>query len=225
MIDVINYHSFGIAISTKDKGYWVERMRDGIPTRLPLSIDEIKYIDTTSEAFKGGLLFFDTEIEQEMYENYLRNPQWKSILKPDDIVDIILHPTIEGLERFLNIKNICTFDIVRGVFVHLKNDEGFDISTRIEKIINERYKELLNRIHDTNIILKTKDVVSVDTVNTLRDQNKSMQTELAQMKEMMAQMLAMQNKNSETATAIVNDGEIKAEDAKKSAGRPATKNK
>jgi len=221
MIDVINYHSFGVAIKTKDNGYWIEGAKDGIPTRMPLLLEEIRYINTTSEAFKAGLLFFDEDIEQDMYENELRIPNWKSILKPYQIENIIKKPTLEGLEKILNIKNIATFEIVRGILVSLKNNNA-DISTRVENIINERYKELVNKIYNTRIILKAKDVANntIEDVNELKAQNEAMQKQLAEMQAMMAKLLAQQNK------VVDNISETQEEDnkkQKKNVGRPKKK--
>jgi hypothetical protein len=198
MIDVINYYSFGISFKAKDHNYWIDGVKDNIPHRIPLLIDEIQYIDTTSQAFKSGLLFFDEDIEQEVYEDILRIPQWRNILKPSKIKEIILKPTIEGLEQFLNVKSITVFDIIRGIFVDLKYNENADISTRVERIITERHKELLNKVYNTNIILKPKDVVgSSEDVNTLKAQNETMQSELKAMKEMLAQFMATQNKTDD----------------------------
>lgn len=224
MIDVINYHSFGVAIKTKDNSYWVDRMKNGVPTRLPLLLEEIRYINTTSEAFRAGLLFFDEDIEEHMYENELRIPNWKSILKPYEIEHIIKNPTLEGLEKILNVSNIMTFDIIRGIFISLKNKNA-DISTRVETIINERYKELLNKIYNTRIVLKPKDVVhnaSVEDVKALRAQNEAMQKQLQEMQEMMAKMLAKQN-NGDVDKKEIKTTKTTKKEGKKTGSKSTTK--
>lgn len=205
LIDVINYHSFGIAIKSKEMAYFVEAGKPNYPTRLPLSIDEIKYINTTSSAFKDGLLFFDEDIERDIYENELRIFDWEDILKPFQIEDIILNPTIEKLQRIIDITNVGIFEIIRGIFVKLRNDKNENISIRIEKIIEEKNRELQNKIYKTNIILKPKDVVtpiSVEEVNSLKLQNEMMQIEIEKMKLMMDKLLKDQNNIKENQEDI-----------------------
>lgn len=196
MIDLINYHSFGVAIQTKENKYWVECMEGDTPTRLPLTLDEIKYINMTSEAFKLGLLFFDKDIEKEIYENDLRITTWEDILKPEQIKDIIINPTTEGLNKLLKIKSVLGFDIVRGIFINLKNKDNYDISTRVERLIKERYKELSHKIYDTKLIVKPKD-------SPIKKDNKEIDTlkkELEEMKALLTNFLATQQTSAQNET-------------------------
>lgn len=202
MIDLINYHSFGVAIQTKENKYWVECMEDDTPTRLSLTLDEIKYINTNSEAFKLGLLFFQEDVEKEIYENDLRITAWEDILKPEQIKDIIINPTTEGLNKLLKIKSVLGFDIVRGIFTNLKNKDNYDISTRVERLIKERYKELSYKIYDTKLIVKPKD-------SPVKKDNKEIDTlkkELEEMKALLTNFLTTQQ--TQTSTQV----EVKAEE-------------
>lgn len=211
MLDVINYHSFGISIKTKDNSYWVDPMKDSMPARVPLLKDEIKYINTSSRAFQDGWLFFDEEFEKEIYEDLLRIPNWKDIIRPDKIREILCDPTIEGLQSILDIKNIAVFDIVRGILVNLKNADDDSVTTRVERIINERYKELQNKIYTTNIMLKPKDTiitVSAEDVDNLKQQNEAMQAEMAKMRKMMEDF----SKSNKVETVADNDNINKVDD-------------
>lgn len=104
------------------------------------------------------------------------------------------------------------FERIRTVYQKIKNEGTNDISVRVEQIIKTRYKELLNRQINTSIVLTKKDVpekVSSDEVDTLKEQNRSMQEQLEKMQKMMEQMMA----NQKTELPIT-------EEAKKTPGRP-----
>lgn len=211
MIDVINYHSFDIAIRTKDRGYLVEAMKNGIPTRLPLELEEIRYINTSSNAFKLGLLFFDESVEQEMYEKELRIHYWRDILRPSEIKNILLNADIEGLTRILNIKDIVVFEIVRGIFTQLKN-ENYNISVRVDKIISQRFTELNNRIYDTRILLKPKDVeipITPQDVESIKQENSEMKTEIESLKQMVEQLLNTKKNETKSQDVDVLKAEVK----------------
>lgn len=215
MIDVINYHNFGVAIKTKDRGYWVESARDGEPTRLPLLLEEVQYIHTTSEAFRAGLLFFDDGIEEEMYEDVLRIHEWKQIYKPSQMREMISNPTVENVDKILLIDNITIFEIIRGVFIDLKVNENADISTRMERVITARYDELINKVYKSKITVKP---VKDEQKYTAEDVS-AMKSELQEMKDMLALFMASQNavKNESTAvenTTVVENKEVVEKDIK-----------
>lgn len=231
-INVLNYNENIVVVSTKHDSYAIEPATNSDnPTILPLTLEEILYINGNSGAFKTGILRFPEDIEQEIYEDYLRIPHWKDILTVKQIENIILHPTVEGLTKLVNIKDTGVFDRVRGVFVRLKNTTNDDISMRVEKLINARGDELRRGIRNTAITVKAKDAVSNipnEEVDALKEQNKALQEQMASMQKMMEQMMAMQSSNAQTSNEEKED-ENKGETIKdtvipKKAGRPAKKN-
>ena len=138
------------------------------------------------------------------------------------IENIILHPTVEGLTKLVNIKDTGVFDRVRGVFVRLKNTTNDDISMRVEKLINARGDELRRGIRNTAITVKAKDAVSNipnEEVDALKEQNKALQEQMASMQKMMEQMMAMQSVNAQTPNEEKKDAETE-ETLVKKAGRP-----
>lgn len=195
-INVLNYNENIVVVSTKHDSYAIEPATNSDnPTILPLTLEEILYINGNSGAFKTGILRFPEDIEQEIYEDYLRIPHWKDILTVKQIENIILHPTVEGLTKLVNIKDTGVFDRVRGVFVRLKNTTNDDISMRVEKLINARGDELRRGIRNTTITVKAKDAVSNipnEEVDALKKQNKALQEQMENMQKMMEQMMAMQ---------------------------------
>lgn len=218
-INVLNYNSSTVVISTKHDSYAIEPAIDSDnPTILPLTLDEILYANANSMAFKSGILRFPEDIEKEMYEDYLRIPNWESLLTIKQIENIILHPTMEGLTKLVSVKDSGIFDRIRGVFIRLKNTTNDDISLRVEKIIEARGNELRNGIRNTQIVIKARDAVSTvstDEVDGLKKQNEDLQNQLNEMQAMMAEFLASQKK--------VNEETVEAEKSvvKKKPGRPA----
>ena len=221
-INVLNYNQNIVIVSTKHDSYTIEPATNSEnPTSLPLSLDEILYINGNSAAFKTGILRFPKEIEKEMYEDYLRIPNWEDLLTIQDIEKIILHPTIEGLTKIINIKDTGMFDRVRGVFVRLKNTNDDDISLRVEKIIQARLDELRRGVRNTEIIIKAKDTVAqiaTEEVDELKEQNKLLQEQMANMQKMMEQMMSMQTNTTPSTEKGNTDKE--EEKVTKKPGRP-----
>lgn len=223
-INVLNYNENIVVISTKHDSYTIEpASNSNNPTILPLTLEEIIYINGNSAAFKAGILRFPEDIEKEIYEDYLRIPNWEELLTVKQIENIILHPTVDGLNKLINIKNTGIFDRVRGVFTRLKNTTNDDISMRVEKIINTRSDELRHGIRNTAIIIKPKDAVrNIDNreVDALKEQNKVLQEQISDMQKMMEKMMAMQQANSEDSGDTKSDEGTDDKPVQKKAGRP-----
>lgn len=214
-ISVLNYNENRVSlVVAPDKSYSFDPSDDGItPCVIPMTMDEIKYANN-SGAFKNGVLFFEPNREQDIYES-LNIVNWEKILKNDDIRDIILNPTYEKLTKLIEIKDSAVFERVRAVYQKIRNDGTYDVSVRVEQIIKTRYRELLNRQINTNIILTKKDIperVSSDEVDALKEQNKLMQEQLEKMQKMIEQMMSNQEASSSPPAQEL--------DTKKSLGRP-----
>lgn len=212
-ISVLNYNENRVSlVVAPDKSYSFDPSVDGItPTVIPMTMDEIRYANN-SGAFKNGMLFFDPNREQDVYES-LNIFNWKDILKNKDIENIIITPTYDGLTKLVSIKDSSVFERIRTVYQKVKNEGVNDISVRVEQIIKTRYKELLNRQINTSIVLTKKDVpekVSSNEVDTLKEQNRSMQEQLEKMQKMVEQMMASQSPVSDVSET----------DTKKVPGRP-----
>lgn len=220
-INLLNYNENVVVVSTKHDSYAIEPAIDSeTPTILPLNLEEILYINGNSAAFKSGILRFSEDIEKEMYEDHLRIPNWRDLLTIKEMEDIILRPTMEKLVKLVGIKDVGTFDRLRGVFTRLKNTTNSDISMRVERIINARSDELRRGIRNTEIVIKPKDTVSViqnEEVDALKEQNIALQEQMTQMRELMEKMLASQSSNTDP----VSDGDNEAKDEPvKKPGRP-----
>ena len=84
---------------------------------------------------------FPEDIEDEVYETLRINKG--DVLKLNEIRDILISPTKEGLKRIISIKSSSDFERVRGQFFKLKH-EGYKLTLDIADLIARRYKELVN---------------------------------------------------------------------------------
>ncbi len=217
-IGVLNYNENRVSVEVAPgKSYSFEPSIDGeTPMVIPMTIEEILYANN-SVAFKSGMLFFEKSREEEIYER-LNIVNWKDILSNDKIKEILLHPTFDGLNKIVEIKSTSEFERVRGILFKLKQSDRYDVSVRVEQIVNTRYKELLNRQINTDIILTKKDVpvesISSEEMDKLKAQNEAMQKQLEEMQKMMAMMMENQK------AAASSDSEKEIKETKKSPGRP-----
>lgn len=226
LINVLNFNANPVAIKTHKMEYLCTSAENyENPSITPLTYSEIESLNSNSNAFKIGTLRFPIEIEAEIYEA-LRITDWKDILTNKDIENIILKPSIAGLTKLVDIKNVSLFERVRGVFFSLNSTHQYDISNRVEAIITTRYKELANKQIKTNIVLTVKDTntsIPNEEVDALKEQNKSMQTQMEAMQKMMEQMLAMQTNNTSKSAIEVEKKDVEVAVIKKATKPKATK--
>lgn len=222
LINVLNYNENPVAIVTHVREYLCQSAEHGSPSITPLTFSEIESLNSNTNAFKIGTLKFPADIEKDVYEA-LRITGWEEILTNKYIEDIILHPSLSGLTKLVDVKNVQLFERVRGVFFSLKNTNQYDISTRVERIINARYKELCNKQIKTDIILSSKDTnatIPNEEVNALKEQNNALQEQMGKMQKMIEQMMSMHSNNSEI-TNVDDDKEVEKQPKKQ--GKPPAK--
>ena len=197
---VLNYNGSPVAVSTRHESYIIPGGSSESPSSMPLSVDEIVQINSNSNVFKMGLLWFEEEVQEELYkECRIRN--WENILRDKEIEDIILHPTLEKLERLMSIENEQYFERCYGIYIGLKNS-NHSIKQNVENVMLARRKELRNRKYKTGILLTKKEtnVVSEEALKETQEQNVKLTKEVDELKAMVAQLLAAQQ-NSASATA------------------------
>lgn len=217
---VLNYDTSPVAIKTRDHNELIPAGNDMNPNGLPLTIDEISYINSTTKVFKIGRLFFEPEYEAEIYDE-LRIRDWQNILRNQDIYDIILNPTIESLERILNIDDQMYFSRIYGAFVGLQN-AGVSISSNVENVIKARYAELVKHKRKTAIKLRPKELEQT----VANDQKtEALEKEVAEMRAMIAQLMAEKNATNVPSEPIeakpVSEDKPKSTTRKRSS-KPAT---
>lgn len=214
-IPVLNYNESNVCIPTNISTHILPPAVDGVPSVDYLSFAEINYVNGISDCFRTGMVRFDDNDKEEVY-SALNIANWENILTNDEIRDILLNPTIDGLQRIIDVTNRSIFDRIRTIFVSLKENTDNDISNRVIKIMETREQEFKRGVYKTQIVLKPKDIpeksVSNDEINAIKEQNAMLMEQLAEMQKMIA---SLKNDKSETPNT---------ETAKK-VGRPSTKNK
>ena len=225
---VLNYNGSPVAVSTRHESYIIPGGNSEAPASMPLSVDEIVQINSNSNVFKMGILWFEEQFQEELYkECRIRN--WKDILTDSEIEDIILHPTLEKLERLLSIENEQYFERCYGIYIGLKNS-NHSIKQNVENVMLARRKELRNRKYKTGILLTKKETpaVSEEMLKETQEKNEKLTHEVDELKAMVAQLLAAQQNSTPVTAETENadkDGETKVADTtqepkKATRGRP-----
>lgn len=221
-ITVLNYNENDVFVDSSKEHYKFNASRDGInPTMQDIPINDLQYICSNTDIFVTGWLTFNEDEKEEIF-TALRVPNWRDILTNEDIREILTNPTMEGLQRILDITSITYFDRVRIVMFKLLS-EGIDISSKVKNVVDRRYDELQKRQRITSIVLNPRveeKKVSNEQVKELSEQNAKLQEQIEQMKQMMEKLMASQTSDS---AGDSNTTKVDAEAPKKKAGRPPKK--
>lgn len=221
-ITVLNYNENDVFVDSSKEHYKFNASRDGInPTMQDIPINELQYICSNTDILVTGWLTFNEDEKEEIFAA-LRVPNWRDILTNEDIREILTNPTMEGLQRILDITSITYFDRVRIVMFKLLS-EGIDISSKVKNVVDRRYDELQKRQRITSIVLNPRveeKKVSNEQVKELSEQNAKLQEQIEQMKQMMEKLMASQTSDS---AGDSNTTKVDAEAPKKKAGRPPKK--
>ena len=190
-IAVLNYNESNICIPTNISTHILPPAVDGVPSVDYLSFAEINYVNGISDCFRTGLVQFEDKDKEEIY-SALHFSDWKNIITNAEIKDILLNPTIEGLQKIIGVTNKSVFDRIRTIFVGLKENPDNDISNRVIKIMETRENEFKRGIYKSQIILKPKDAsekaISKDEIDAIKEQNAMLMNQLAEMQKMLASM-------------------------------------
>lgn len=214
-IDVLNCDDNVVTISSLNgKGYTFEPGSVEEPCVIPIPPEEIMYMNSTCSAFKNGVLRFRPEEQNEVFKAI--GVKGDDVLFVEDIDEAILNPTVENLQRMIDIKDGAQFERIRGRFYRMTN-AGEDLSTKVKRLIDERYKELRagKRNSELSVVPATKPVDNVQAEleaakSQLAEMQKQMQAALAQMQSMMAGAQPVP-KDSSAEKAVVKRGRKKVE--------------
>lgn len=182
---VLNHSASPVGVSTKYDSFIVDGGSLESPGSLPLSFDEIAVINSKSQVFKIGILRFDPTYEEELYEE-LAIPRWREILTQEQIEDMLVHPTMEAMQKILDIENEAYFERIRGAMISLRN-RGMDITVKVERMIEQRREELARRQRKTSIkVVPHEDEAPVPS----QAEFDAMKKKMEEMQEMMAKLLS-----------------------------------
>ena len=165
-----NHGTSKIIVGLRDGSVVVEGGTRDCPTAYPFTMSELQQIANISTVIQSGYLRPAKEDAEYIYET-LRIRDWKDILTEEDIEDIILHPTVEGLTKLINIKDTFYFERIYGVFIGLKN-VNVPIAANVDRLLRGRYKELQKGKINTDYTVREKDLPIQETcvVNNSSDE-------------------------------------------------------
>lgn len=214
---VLNYSASPISLTTKNGSYLLDGGTHDNPAVLPMTIDEIITANSNGYAFKYGFARFEKEFQEDIYnEIFIRN--WKEILTDEEIEDIIINPTAEGLERLIAIDNEIYFGRVVGVYIGLKSIFA-EISPRVELVIEQRKNELHNKKRKSEIVIskhvancESKNSVNQEEIDNIKSQNETLMAQIEELKSILKTQQSMKIECEKTST-----------EPKKPAGRSKTK--
>lgn len=209
---VINEGTSSVAVSTRHESILIEGKQS-----YPFTQDEIRQINGNSNAFKIGLLFFEKDCEEELYSD-LRIRNWKAILHNEQIEEMLMHPTADDVETILAIDSVAYFERVRGLCIMLKNT-GKEVPTKIDSMVNARWRELSSGRLGTSISVKKSTPVAAEDFEAYK----------ADMEKKVADLLAvvenLSAEKSEAKTASAAPAEAEPEVATKPAEKSAAEEK
>lgn len=215
-VRVFNECPFQVNLVGQRNEYIFPPCMDGEPTMNYIDFDEIEYANSRGKVFKTGLLTF-AESEQEDIYRELSIKDWAtSVWRNADIEDIILHPNLDKIQKVIDIRDVNTFERVRGMMVRFVN-EGRDVPQKVINLVNARYRELSSGVLSSKIVVRATDIaqpVASEEVNDLRRQ-------IAEMQKMIEAMT--QTKNAQATATEPEAGTQQATPAKKPGRKPATK--
>lgn len=205
---------FQINLVGQHKEYVFPPCVDGEPTMNFVDWSDIEYANSRGNVFSSGLLIFEESEMDEIYQE-LRIKDWKKKVWFDrDIVDAIENPTLEKMQRIIDVKDLLTLERIRGKAVYYTN-HNMNISQKVLNIINARYREITTGVLGSKIVIQPTDIeptVSADEVNALKKQ-------IAEMQKMMEKM-AIVSENSSSVDEVE-----EAKPAPKKSGRKAANKK
>lgn len=197
-INVLNYNENSVFVdSSNGQHFKFSGSRDGKrPSVNVMSINEIKSIYNNSDIFQNGWLTFEEDEKEEVFKE-LRMTEWQDILSNNDIRDILLNPTADGLQKIIDIKSVPYFDRVRTQLFKLIHEDA-PVVAKVKELVNARHKELQRRKRNSELVVKEKDIPMTDEkAKKLEEQNANLQAQLDEMKLLMQQLV-----NANNATTV-----------------------
>ena len=174
---VINYGKSPVAVASRSGSMVIAAAdKDGRPAEQPFSLDEIVEINSICGCFKLGLLQFEDEYKEEIYE-LLRIHNCRDIMTDEQIEDVLLHPTLDTLQKIIDIKDPLYFERVRGIYTGLKSVAA-DVPGKVDMVIQERSREFMRKVTTSSIQLVPKAEENTE-VEALKEQMAKMQEQMA----------------------------------------------
>lgn len=215
---VLNYCSSPVAVSTRTDSFLIDGGKTEEPASMPLSLDEIYQINSHSPIFKVGLLRFEKEYEEELYRE-LRIRNWQDILTDKEIENIILHPTVDSLQKIIDIQLDMYFERIYGIYIGLVN-ANYPVRENVKTVMSARRKEFRNNQKTSRIILSKESKKDNEEMDKLKQEIKTLKALINQNNSIGNSTNDEETVNKQETVSVENsDKEVEVEKPKKR-GRP-----
>lgn len=204
-----NYSTSKIIVALRDGSVVVEGGTRDQPGVYPFTLMELQQIASSSPVIQVGYLRPAKEDAKFIYET-LRIRNWEDILTEEDIEQMVLHPTVEGLTKLISIKDAFYYERVYGIFIGLKNVNA-PMADNVSRLLKGRYKELQKGKINTDYVIKERDIPSMETFMAVdksvnADEVAALKNEISDKDAIIAELrkqLAAQTTDSKPATKAV----------------------
>ena len=167
VVKVYNRNTFAVFAKGINREYKFEAAQGGRAASIPVSWDDIEYINDNSELFREGYLCFSDTESAELHKELGNFNIENTAYTPERIRDIILNPTYEKLKAIVEITSMGMIERFRGDLIYLRESGDQPVSSNVQRIIEERYREIYNGKYRSSIVLKSNadgdDVVDAKT--------------------------------------------------------------
>ena len=196
-IKVLNYGGSKVALSGINREYTMEAASNGRPASLLLPLDDVDHINSNTDVFRNGLLTFEDGDYAEAHR-ILGNVDIAQTAYPDKrIRDMILKPNYEKMQQILAINSISLIERFRAELIRIKSVGTEGVSGNVERIINERYREINAGVRQSRITLR-KESFSNESVDKLQEKLDALERRVA----------AMQSPNASVPSVKANENEV-----------------
>lgn len=217
-IRVYNECPFQVNLVGQRRDYIFPPCLDGEPTMNFVDFEEIEYAHSRGKVFNIGLLIFAEEDRDGMY-GALGVKNWKDKVWFNNVIeDIIMHPTVEKMQRVIDIKDLITFERVRGMMVRFMNEKR-DVSQNVINLINARYRELNAGNSTSKIVIRPADVETTASAGEVEDLKK----QLAEMQELIKKLAGEKHMQTNEEVDMENDKTEAVEELKTTSSKRSTK--
>lgn len=179
---------------------------NGIPSMMPMSFTDIEFANGRNpDMFVTGLLMFAEADRDEIYDA-LNFPNWRErIWTEESIVDALLRPNVEKMQRILAVRDILTIERIRGAMLRLVNGNAQAPINKVIELVNERWQEILRGQRNTRIeVSLPQSAIKEDSEKAaLAAQNAELSEKMREMEKQIALLLEMQTQ--QTAKPVATD--------------------
>ena len=165
VVKVFNRNTFAVFAKGINRGYKFEAAQGGRAASIPLAWEDIEYINDNTELFREGYLSFSDTESAELHKELGNFNIEKTAYTPERIRDAILNPTYDKMKAIIDITSMGMIERFRGDLIYLRESGDQPVSSNVERIIEERYREIYNGKYRSAITLKQGGGNSDDAVD------------------------------------------------------------